>query len=147
MTIRPATLADRDGVLRMATHFIQDSQTYAPWLTVNPDQLDGLFDFVLAHGAGYVAEDRGGDVVGMIGVAAVVHGMTGVAYAEEIVWWVEPSHRSGLVGPKLLRAAEAWTVERQLPLLKMVAPAGTDVGAFYERLGYTAIETVYGKAL
>jgi GNAT superfamily N-acetyltransferase len=83
----------------------------------------------------------------MLALAAVPHPVSGQDYAEELAWWVEPAHRGSSIGPRLLAAAEAWCVQNKLGVLKMVAPAASDVGAFYVRRGYTLVESVYQKVL
>lgn len=86
-------------------------------------------------------------LVGMLAIVALPHPLAGGKVAEELAWWVEPEWRQGLLGPKMLREAEAWATRNGAVMVKMVAPAGTDVGEFYERIGYQAVETAYIKSI
>lgn len=95
----------------------------------------------------FVAEDRGGELRGLLAIGAIPNLMTGVPIAEEMAWFVDPEHRSRLIGPQLLAAAIEWSRARGLKALKMGAPAGTKVGAFYESLDFHAVETVFIKVL
>lgn len=155
-TIREATLVDQPELLTMARHFVEQTAVYAA-LGWNEEAVKHLVVTVLEHGVVLVAEylpssfeavyaEATPELVGMLGLCAFPHPIAGEPYADEVCWWVEPSHRQGL-GPALLGAAEEWTTRNGITLLKMVAPAGSSVGRFYERLGYQALETAYVKRL
>lgn len=152
MIIRPATVDDRDAVTTLALRF-HASSPYARLLKVDAVLVGVLFDLALEQGTVIVGELESYDgaalraLVGFIALVALEHTVSGDRYAEEVAWWVEPAHRVGLLGPRLLRRAEGWAVTHGCAFLKMAAPAGTDVGAFYERQGYAAIETAYMKRL
>jgi len=146
VTIREATLLDTEVLIAM-THRFLASSSYGFWLGKAEDErLVRLVLTVFELGTILVADD-GGDVVGMIALAAVEHPVTGRRFAEELAWWVEPEQRRGTTGPRLLRAAEEWCRKMELSVVKMVAPAGSDVGRFYRRMGYTEVETAWQKGL
>jgi GNAT superfamily N-acetyltransferase len=149
--IRPATMADKARILELGAHFLRTAP-YNRYLEPDDEALERFFDLIIGlgdeRGAILVAETDWGGIFGMLAIVAVPHPMTGAVYADEIAWWVEPGNRGDLRGgPRLLKAAEEWSLARGLKMIKMIAPAGTDVGAFYERLGYVPIETVWGKIL
>jgi GNAT superfamily N-acetyltransferase len=106
----------------------------------------GLEDAVPALGTILVAEVDG-RVVGMICLALVPHLLTGQLYVDEVAWWVDPAHRGGTAGPRLLKAAEQWAVQNHANLIRMVAPCGSDAGRYYRRCGYKEVETTFSKAL
>src|SRR5207237_2966117 len=110
-----------------------------------PEDVKAFVVGFLLVGRIFVAEDRGGSLAGMI--AVIVGGHLGLRYADEQAWWVGPEYRSGTLGPRLLRHVEAWARSEGLPVLAMVAPAGSTIGGFYERLGYHEVETKYVKTL
>jgi GNAT superfamily N-acetyltransferase len=60
---------------------------------------------------------------------------------------MEPEFRRGRHAYQLLCAAEDWATRQGLGCLKMVAPAGSHIGTFYERAGFTAVETTWQKFL
>lgn len=158
--IRKATSADKLDLVAMATRFLTETP-YRQFLTVSPAMLDSLVDTVLELGVVLVAErlhfpyigpnlepaPARRELVGMIALVELENPITGEPFADELVWWVEPEHRHGTIGPRLLVAGEAWAREKLLPVVKMVAPAGSQVGAFYQRMGYTAVETAFIKVL
>jgi len=89
----------------------------------------------------------GRELVGMLGIIVALHPVTGRPYADELAWWVNPAHRRGRVGPALLGRGEQWARQMGASMLKMVAPVDTDVGRYYRKHGYDAVETAYVKRL
>lgn len=158
--IRPATAADTPRLVEMATRFLR-STPYGEVVEPDPACLAALIAVVLEHGVIFVADYPmytrviDGDVVeqgdpylvGFIGLAALPHPLSGELYADEQVWWVEPEHRHGLIGPRLMQAAEAWARQQGCRSVKMVAPHGSSVGEYYSRMGYRPVETAFVKFL
>lgn len=145
LVIRTATQADGPRLAEMAVRFLASTR-YGALASASPSGLDELIAVVLQLGVIFVAEVEG-RVAGMLAIAALTHPLTGERYADEQVWWVEPEHRHSSIGPRLLNAAEQWSIENGLAFVKMIAPAGSDVGAYYVRRGYVEVETVYQKQL
>lgn len=145
MTIRHATPDDVPRLVDMSRHFLA-STAYGRLLIPTTEQLEAFVVLILTHGGALVAEVDG-QVEGMIGVVALAHPITQELVAEEVAWWVEPDYRKGTIGPRLLQAAEDWASVKGVTVLKMVAPAKSDVGKYYERHGYTAFETAFVKVL
>lgn len=149
--VRPARAEDRAACVAMAAEF-NASTNYREY-PASLEQLDRLFSALTgigqedeALGTILVAEVAG-RVVGMACLALVPHLLTGQPYVEEIAWWVQPTHRHGLVGPRLMKAAEEWGVQNHANMIKMVAPCGSDVGRYYRRCGYREVETAFSKVL
>jgi GNAT superfamily N-acetyltransferase len=143
--IREATPADAPRLAELSQHFL-DSTPYGQLLKPAPGMVEKVVDLVLEQGITFVAEVDGA-IVGMVGALVLPHPVTGEDYLDEVAWWVEPEHRGGSVGPRLLRHMEGWAVTSGLHMVKMVAPAATDVGDFYQRMGYMAVETAWIKVL
>lgn len=162
--IRHATDADKPRLIEMAARFLLETP-YGRLFDerATPMSLSELIGNVLALGVIFVAEVSVGcaflcpgctarcapslKLVGMLAIVAIPHPMTGRTYADEIAWWVEPEHRHGTLGPKMLREAEDWAISQGANMLKMVAPAGSTVGRFYEHVGYRPVETAYIKLI
>ncbi len=145
MTIRPATVEDVPRVLEMAKRFLVLTD-YGKIIATMPDRLDSLIRTVLEVGVILVV-DVGEATVAMLGLVPLNDPFSGELIVAELAWWVEPEHRQGSIGPRLLCAGEDWTRHIGAGVLKMVAPIGSGVGTFYERHGYIAIETSYHKDL
>jgi hypothetical protein len=156
--IREATGADKFRLVEMTTRFILESQ-YHHWLAgATPERIGAYVDAVLESGVIFVAErieewDGVPDttfqvtIIGMLALLPFEHPLTGQRVAEEFAWWVDPEHRRGLAGPRLLAHMERWCVQNRLHMVKMVAPDGSSVGDFYSRSGYQALETHWIKVL
>lgn len=144
-------------MFELARHFLEQTQ-YGEILTVNLQQLAHLVSRCLQVGVIFVAEAQRAAVlngvtvqhrplIGMLAAFPLNDPISGKPFLDEIAWWVEPEHRRGTTGPKLLWAAEKWARQKGLRLVKMVAPKETNVGRFYERMGYVEVETAYVKRL
>lgn len=167
--IRKATQADTERLLEMSVRFMVET-IYARIAPPSIPTLLQLIAVVLEKGVVFVDETPHAndcaswtpavdfnvdeppepapcnchpEIVGMIAIAALAHILTGKNYGDEIVWWVEPEHRKSRAGYRLLCAAIEWARQNGLSVLKMVAPAGSSVGRFYEHLGFEAVETAY----
>ncbi len=145
MTIRDAVIGDVPRIVEMGQHFLRAS-SYADQITENPTQFGKMATTCIDSPDGVVllAEGRGGDVVGMIGLLIFAHHLSGQRTAGEICWWVEPTARG--TGVQLLKAAEAWAVAHHAETLQMVAPTA-QVATIYERYGYRLSEVAYLKVL
>lgn len=96
----------------------------------------------------FVAVSDEGHTFGMLAAFVSPNPLNQRPYCDEIVWWVDPTGRGRQrAGPALLRAGEDWARARNCYMVKMVAPKGSTVGTFYERLGYEEVETAYAKVL
>lgn len=150
MRIRLATPEDVPALQRMGLAFVAGTP-YAEIFDITEASLERLAAFIFAAGpdvaAILLAEDDAG-VFGMLALAAVPAVLSGQIYADEIVWWVDPSHRGAQrAGPELLRSAQDWAREHGCYMIKMVAPSGSTVGTFYERLGFSPLETAFTMVL
>lgn len=147
--VRKATLEDLPAILRLAHNFMASTQ-YAKWFKFAPEQLEPLAT-ALVNGAGVIllAISDAGEYVGMLAGMPFQDPFHGGAWVlDEICWWVEPAHRNGLIGPRLLATFELWARQKGLRLIKMVAPVeAPEVGTFYLRSGYITLETVFYKRL
>lgn len=150
MKIREATEDDAFRLVEMTTRFLLSS-SYGSMMRPTPEQTHAFVLRVMELGVVLVAEAevllQEWVIVGMIGLVLVPHALACELHADEIAWWVEPEWRGSTLGPKLLRSAEQWATTKGAKACKMVAPAGTDVGAFYKRVGYVEVETIYAKQL
>lgn len=149
MTIRLATAADRAALIALGLHFAQ-SDIYRAWLVDATEASVALIvDLMLSLGERAciaLAEDTAGPY-GLLCCYQTPNNITGVDFADELVWFVEPTRRGLRAGPALLAFAEAWARARGLGLIKVVAPFGTTVGRYYEHRGYRPVEMAYTKNL
>lgn len=153
--IREATLSDMPRLVEMARRFIASS-IYREWLEgASSEQVADYVRVVLEHGTIFVAErseqvaaDRVEKrVVGMLALTVQPHLLTRQLFAEEHAWWVDPEARHTSAGPRLMHYMECWCVQKGIDMVKMVAPAGSSVGDFYEKCGYRPVEGAWIKRL
>lgn len=147
MRVREAIPEDAARIIEMATRFLAESP-YGRLFPADPARLGALMQMCLSMGVIFVAEREEG-LVGMLALVQLVDPIGGVAYADEIALYVDPAHRNGIIGGRLLMKAQNWTRARHLAFLKMVAPhhdaEQCDIGKSYERVGFEAVETAYIK--
>ncbi len=147
-TIRQAKAADHDRIVDMALRFLSATRYGFFIRGVTIESMHTFVQLVREMGTILLLEGDGPvGVVGMLGLIVMPHPMTGREEAAEVAWWIEPEHRGGRGGYHLLCGAEEWARHRGVECLKMVAPADSQTGQFYEALGYQAVETVYQKFL
>lgn len=140
--IRPATLADVPRIVEMGLR-LRREPGLREHLSENADALEAVaIGLVSDPSSDLLVAEREGRVVGMLGMMAYPHPMSGQRVAGEIAFWVDPEHRGAGVG--LLRAGEAWARAHRCPEIEMGSP-NERVDSLYERLGYTAIERRYRK--
>lgn len=145
MTIRTADVTDTAALIAMGRH-MRTATGYSQHLIDNPAQMAAMVKQLVESpdGVVFVAESLPWHLVGMIGMWAYPHHLDGQRVAGEIFWWTEPEARGA--GLRLLREAERWAKKQGAVSVQMVAP-DERVGRLYERLGYSRIETSYGKAV
>lgn len=142
--IRPAVLADVPRLVEMGHAFINSSQ-YDGRLADNPAQMAAMAAHLIESDQGLLlVADRGGALVGMIGVLRFDHHLSAEPIAGEVFWWVEPAFRG--CGVRLMKRAEQWAKAAGAVRMQMVSPA-PQVGQMYERLGYHPIEVAYERTL
>jgi GNAT superfamily N-acetyltransferase len=144
--IREATVADVPRLLEMGLRFLRESE-YAAHIDGDPAQIEQTMrQLIDLEDRAILVTTRGEDVVGMIGLVAYPHPFSGQRAVVELFWWVDPEHRTGGDGIRLLRAAEAWARKASARHIQMIAPNG-DVERLYQRLGYTRVEVAFQRSL
>ncbi len=136
--IRPATAADHDAVLALATSF-------ATSFAVEADAFRRSWDALLAdNGCALLVAGQEGVVVGyLLGFRHQTFFANGpVGWVEEVM--VDDSQRRGGVGQALMQAFESWARESGCSL---VALATRRADAFYRAMGYEESATYFRKLL
>jgi len=137
-------MEDVPALVAMGRQFAQ-TEMYRDVLHENPEQITVVMENIIEHeGGAILVLEQGDALIGMIGMLCTVHFLSGELCAGEVFWWVTPGHRGD--GVRLLKAAESWAMVRGAKTLQMIAPTER-VGQFYDRMGFTRIETGYQKAL
>jgi hypothetical protein len=146
LTIRPATLGDRDALLRMARAFVS-SKAYGFTVDVEAMPLGALVEHCVKDGIVFVAEWPEG-VHGMIAAQSFVHPVTGELTVTELAWWVDPEKRGTSAAIRLLNELHAAAVGLEAAVMQMVEPLGRpDIADIYARVGFEPIETTWQRRL
>ena len=144
--IRLALHGDIPRAVAMGRRFIAET-SYRGGMADNPDRLaETAARLIDGEDSALFVADESDTIIGMIGVYTYTHPYSGERFATELFWWVDPEKRG--TGVRLLRAAEAWARTQGVRSLQVVAPRSNErLGAIYERLGYTRLETCYQREI
>lgn len=146
MTVRPATIEDLPHIINMAADMHTESRYRTT--TFVPGRL-GQIAASLMHnpdGFAYVAE-QDGELIGCM-LAQIMRepwfSLEAVAYEYGV--YVKPEHRGTSAGGRMVKAFKEWAVERGAMLIDLGISTGITedrTGAFYERLGFKRVGSVY----
>ena len=70
-----------------------------------------------------------------------------LSVADGDVFWLDPAHRKGMTGVKLLKKSEEFLKSKGVQKIFNKVKLHKDVGKVFERLGYTPIERVFAKGV
>ncbi len=142
--VRVATADDLPRIVSMGQHFLRSSR-YAELFDENPAQMRALaLRLIDGPANALLVLERGDLLMGMIGLVAYDHFISGTRIAGEVFYWVEPEARGS--GLRLLRAAEPWAREQGARSLQMISPDDrTD--RLYQRLGYLPVERTFQRSV
>lgn len=141
--IREATLADIPALTRMGLAFLRTSG-YRSFVRENPAQIAVLAERLITTQGVVLLAERHGVAVGMIGLVAGPHFISGDLFVGEVIYWIEPTARG--LGVRLLRAAERWAAAYGALTMQMISP-NARVDALYERFGYQPVERTFQRTV
>lgn len=140
--IRRATEADLDACVAMGLRFLEVE--YDGAIVGDVERVGAMALQLINSGAMFVGE-RAGVVVGMIGLVAYGHFLSGEVVASPVCWWVNEDAR-GSLGMKLLAVGKQWAREQGATRFQASAP-NQRTERIYRRLGWTAFEVHYQTRL
>jgi GNAT superfamily N-acetyltransferase len=139
------TVDDVDAVLVMCHRFFNEWHDRRALGPLDEPMVRAVLETIVLDpdkGAGWLAHVDGVPA-GMLLMGLTPNLITGERTAEELVWWVDPAHRSGRLGIRLLDAAVEWARKSGSQICKMVAPSGSTVGRYLSRRGFAEMETAF----
>ncbi len=147
MIIRPAVLEDVPRLVELGCAFLRTSP-YRLTFAENPEQMAALATLLITGASSVVlVAAHADDLLGMIGLTAVPHFLSGEMMAGEVFFFIDEGAR-GSLGVRLLRAAERWALGRGAVAMQMIAPVHSPrVEAFYTALAYEPIERTFLRGL
>ena len=144
MSIRIAQQSDLERIVELGSRSLVDGP-YAGIIKDKPDCARGFAAKILAGGTVLLGE-KDGVVVGLLGFLVAEHHFSGQRYAAELMWYVEPEHRKGVIAMQLMWAAEKLAKELGAETMVFTAP-NDSVAAVYKRFGYEQLEVAFRKVL
>lgn len=147
-SISEMTYADVDRVTEMGARFLAEGP-YGGIIKDRPKQARRLaIVLTLKNDAKVLVARDKGRAIGLF--AFVLHPslFSGEQVAGELMWYVEPEHRAGGVGLRLLAEAEREAKALGAAAMNLTAPAGgPDLGEMYGRCGYQKVEVAFQRRL
>ena len=141
--IRQAEKSDLEELVALGGRFFRASPHSELMAVKDSDIRDGLSN-VLESGVVFASE-LDGKLVGMCaGAMTSLWFSPSVQVATELAWWVDPEHRTGPSGLKLLLSFEAWGIRNGAKFIcmtdLMTDGAQADNKSLFQKLGYRAME-------
>lgn len=144
MEIRPVVADDYPAIMELIAEFAEESLSeYGTYL--DSEQLQKTYDLLWRTSFAAVV---GGKVVGVIAGRIVEDICSKLPVYEEIVWYVQKSHRK--YGILLMRRIEDWCHQQNIKRLTMSCMHNSQTDklfSLYERLGFLPMETRFIKEL
>lgn len=145
VTIRLATAADRDALMRVLIDLAETSR-YTGSAVVSGPHISAMLSTLLANpDAGFIIAVDEDVVIGLLVLLLYDNLISGERGAAEVCWYVRPARRNGL-GVRLLEAAEAWAAEHSARVMQMISP-DQRFGSVYFRRGYSPVHRVFERRL
>lgn len=147
--VRDACAADIPALVDMGMQF---AAYQSLTVEVDPYVLDETIRQLIANDDAVVlvASHHGHDPHGvLVGMEVALWFAPDTRVASELAWWVNPSHRGGSAGVRLIRAFERWAKARGIAHVCMSDIQTNDsasAGPLIERRGYRLTERSYIKS-
>ena len=149
MIIRAGQLIDLDSCLDMAEEFYAVSG-YSEDIPICRDSCREFMEVSINQGLLFVA-DTGSKIVGFVmGIASPAVMNKAYLSGAELVWWVNPEHRKGPTGIKLLKSIEKSAKELGVKMWSMMSLESSEpekIDRLYTALGYKRVERTYVRVL
>lgn len=148
--IRHATIEDIPKLVECGSRFLQ----YSPYgrydVEYSFESSQEFLEGILANDNGVIiVMDHDGVIAGgLVGLLNCAWFAPGVVTAHELAWWVDPEHRQGVEGIKLVKEFERWAKEKGakfVTLTDLIIGEEYPVGKLIGRMGYKEIERAHIK--
>ncbi len=148
MEIREVAIAELGALAAGAAEFYRESEVLRVF---HAHLFVGLWTGLIASSSGVIfALFDGARVAGAIAGVAHPEPYSGELIAQEFFWFVSKEYRGTVASVRLYKLLEAWCRQKACAELRMVHLMDSmpeKLAAFYERMGYSKVETLYAKRL
>jgi len=149
LIIRAGQAIDLESCLDMAERFYEVAG-YNEDIPIDRDSCRTFMNVSIQQGLLFVA-DTGKQIVGFIvGIASPSIVNKDYLSGAELAWWVEPEHRKGTTGIKLVKAVEKSAKELGVRMWSMMSLEAQDpekIEKLYFAMGYKRTERTYVRIL
>lgn len=144
--IRPAEKRDIGAIVTLARHWYEYAELPAFGLVFDPATVAHHAANSIDQDLAFVSE-KAAELTGCcLGLMAPWLGNANQLVLQELIWWMEPEHRTGTDGVRLFFALEKEAKSRKLGILRSVMKkSNTNVRKFYKKQGYTAFQMEFYK--
>jgi len=149
-TIRDANHSDILDITIAAKMF--SKETNHPALnTINPNKVANSLQQLIDSELGLVkVACFNNEIVGAIAGVVTELPINDLVISQELMLWLDPSHRNGKTAPKLIDAYVAWSTKMGCDFARLSALDAVlegRAGVLFKRKGFVEIETAYIKEL
>jgi len=149
-TIRDANHSDILDITIAAKLF--SKETNHPALnTINPNKVAATLQQLLDSDVGLVkVACFNKEIIGAIAGVVSELPINDLVVAQELMLWLDPSHRNGKTAPKLIDGYVEWASKKGCDFVRLSALDGIlsgKAGILFKRKGFKEIETAYIKEL
>jgi GNAT superfamily N-acetyltransferase len=149
-TIRDANHSDILDITIAAKLF--SKETNHPALnTINPNKVAATLQQLLDSEVGLVkVACFNKEIIGAIAGVVSELPINDLVVAQELMLWLDPSHRNGKTAPKLIDGYVEWASKKGCDFVRLSALDGIlsgKAGILFKRKGFKPIETAYIKEL
>lgn len=148
--VRRAIHADIPALLRMGRAFFEESGFEAESSYDEASVTATLTHLLDGGGAVFIAEKNGRAVGIAAALAYPFYFNTNCRAGQELFWWLDPAHRGGVLGVRMLKAMEKWARDEGCHTFMMISlPSLTESPAakLYARMGYRPSECNFIKRM
>lgn len=147
MNIRKAVTDDIPRCLEMAAHFYEQTE-YKTVIPFCPDSCAEWMQVAMDQNL-FVVADTGDQLVGFIlAISSPFIMNRNYTVGAELAWWMEPEHRKGTTGIKMLKTIEGLARDAGIRVWSMMSLEAVEpekMDAIYCALAYRKTETTYMK--
>ncbi len=149
-TIRDANHSDILDITIAAKLFSKETN-HPAMSTINPNKVAVTLQQLLDSEVGLVkVACFNKEIIGAIAGVVSELPINDLVVAQELMLWLDPSHRNGKTAPKLIDGYVEWASKKGCDFVRLSALEGIlsgKAGVLFKRKGFKPIETAYIKEL
>lgn len=122
---------------------------HAAWGKFDANKVQELVSTLIQTEAGFVqVVTHDEEIVGAMIACVTPLPINSFAFAQELMFWLDPSHRNGKTAPKLIDSYVAWAEQVGCDFIRLSTLdhlLDSRAGVLFKRKGFTPVETAYIK--